>query len=594
MRFLQAGFVDWAATEGLNLDDDDEDDDDDDDDDDGDGEDEEGDGNEGEGADSSEPATSLDAVEISILDDGETSKLSSDDAAANMPKSFRARLFDAMNNHGPFGQPLTIFIFALIFATITTACLGTVEGLKTGTAATVFNWIEGICTVIFTIEYLLRLYIADEDPDFAWCHEQNAPCWFNYMFSFFSIVDLMAIIPWYFEIAGLVPAQMGDYLRMLRLLRLLKLDKYVPSVSLVDDIFRRNAQAFQVTGVVVGIVWIVFATLLYETTHNYTKKFMELTMGERYQNIPNSMQYAFIHLSGDYPFVDYTGWGRVVNFFIIVIAVAIVGVPIGLIANGFEDIIEEISEEGEEDGDGKASSAALNARINLETMHVTIHDERGTVVHRVVLDDEHTLVGVRDKVQSAMSVVASEQPRASVGSSLTPMDSSSLQSPDSSENIAEIAASSAALLRDASSSSLSSGPRNACRGAQEAICDFLEGDEIEAEGGEVRIRSALFTQLASLFQHFMLFLILLNVLLVLLETVDWITERTGTVWFDAIEWTSVVIFTLEFAFRLFAAPANPKYQASYNDGRRNRSLIPCGNGFTIMGELCVCVCVVPP
>ena len=50
---------------------------------------------------------------------------------------------------------------------------------------------------------------------------------------------------------------------------------------------------------VIGIVWIVFATLLYATTKDDTVKFDDLTMGQRYHNIPNSFQYAFIHLSGE-------------------------------------------------------------------------------------------------------------------------------------------------------------------------------------------------------------------------------------------------------------------------------------------------------
>ena len=86
---------------------------------------------------------------------------------------------------------------------------------------------------------------------------------------------------------------------MLRLLRLLKLDKYVPSVSLVDDLFRKKAHAFEVTGVVIGIIWVVFSTLLYATTKDDNIKFDYLTMGQRYHNIPNSFQYAFIHLSGE-------------------------------------------------------------------------------------------------------------------------------------------------------------------------------------------------------------------------------------------------------------------------------------------------------
>jgi hypothetical protein len=561
---FEAGFVDWAATEGLDLDDDDDDEEEEEE-----GE-EEGDGADEGGAAADGAAASLTAVTLRTAAEGETSAPS---APAVSP---RQRIFDAINNKGRVGRVATVLIFALIFITIATACLGTVESLQTDAADKTFAVIEGVCTVIFTLEYLARLYVADLDPDLAWCKEQGAPCWFSYVFSFFSIVDLVAIVPWYFEVAGLVPPAMGDYLRMLRLLRLLKLDKYVPSVSLVDDIFRRNQQAFQVTGAVVGIVWIVFATLLYETTHDYEKQFMELTMAQRYTNIPNSLQcvpvpgsppgspprfgfargrvpalflpptadrvrravdaaqrapahahridrrpllrprrrrYAFIHLSGDYPFVDYTGWGRVVNFFIIVIAVAVVGVPIGLISNGFEDIIEEIAEGEEATGGG-----AFDARINLRTMDVTIHDEAGNVVHRSALDDENTLVSVRDRVTCALGVVASEARAAAAAAAPRP-DSSSLQSPDSADDVAALSTSN--LLGNGASAVEAVG---AWRRFQESIVDFLEGsDEVEKEGGDVRERSGLFVALASAFQTFMLLLILLNVLLVLLETVDVIT-----------------------------------------------------------------------
>ena len=38
--------------------------------------------------------------------------------------------------------------------------------------------------------------------------------------------------------------QYDEALRMLRLLRLLKMDKYVPSVTLIDDVFRNNVPHF--------------------------------------------------------------------------------------------------------------------------------------------------------------------------------------------------------------------------------------------------------------------------------------------------------------------------------------------------------------
>ena len=89
--------------------------------------------------------------------------------------------------------------------------------------------IEAVATVIFSIEYLLRVWSSSEDPDFAWCVEQGSPVWFNFIFSFYALIDIAAIVPFYIELAHLIPASTSDYLRMLRILRLLKLDKYVPS-----------------------------------------------------------------------------------------------------------------------------------------------------------------------------------------------------------------------------------------------------------------------------------------------------------------------------------------------------------------------------
>ena len=85
------------------------------------------------------------------------------------------------------------------------------------------------------------------------------------VFSFYSLIDLLAILPFY--IAEAMPGswvdQNDEYLRMLRLLRLFKLDKYVPSITLIDDVFRLKKHALTVTGFAAGTLWILFAALLY-------------------------------------------------------------------------------------------------------------------------------------------------------------------------------------------------------------------------------------------------------------------------------------------------------------------------------------------
>ena len=50
---------------------------------------------------------------------------------------------------------------------------------------------------------------------------------------------------------------------------------------------------------------------------------------------------TIIHLTGDFPIVNYSTWARVVCFFMVVVGVGLVSIPAGLIASGFSDVVEE-------------------------------------------------------------------------------------------------------------------------------------------------------------------------------------------------------------------------------------------------------------
>ena len=57
--------------------------------------------------------------------------------------------------------------------------------------------------------------------------------------------------------------QYDEALRMLRLLRLLKMDKYIPSITLIDDVFRNNAIVLTMTGFTASVFWLIFSTMLW-------------------------------------------------------------------------------------------------------------------------------------------------------------------------------------------------------------------------------------------------------------------------------------------------------------------------------------------
>jgi voltage-gated potassium channel len=86
-----------------------------------------------------------------------------------------------------------------------------------------FHLFDIITVGVFTVEYLLRLGAAPHDPEWAgkpWARVR-------YVFSFYALVDLIAIAPFYFAGFFAVDVEMLRVLRLLRLMRIFKLSRYM-------------------------------------------------------------------------------------------------------------------------------------------------------------------------------------------------------------------------------------------------------------------------------------------------------------------------------------------------------------------------------
>jgi voltage-gated potassium channel len=90
-----------------------------------------------------------------------------------------------------------------------------------GPNAADFHLFDVVTVGIFTVEYLLRWATASANPDFAGHRHPRL----RYLFSFYALVDLVAIAPFYFAQFVNVDVEMLRVLRMLRLMRMLKLSR---------------------------------------------------------------------------------------------------------------------------------------------------------------------------------------------------------------------------------------------------------------------------------------------------------------------------------------------------------------------------------
>jgi hypothetical protein len=139
------------------------------------------------------------------------------------------------------------------------------------------------------------------------------------MVSFYSIVDLLAIVPFYAAIAlpNSVVNTYDEYLRMLRIIRLVKLDKYVPSLTLIDDVIRLKFKTLRVAFYAAMTLWILFTAALFLSEHkdydngiDPVPKYgcvQDCTMVDRFQNFFDSMVYTGIHLTGDCKYTSTPG-----------------------------------------------------------------------------------------------------------------------------------------------------------------------------------------------------------------------------------------------------------------------------------------------
>ena len=209
------------------------------------------------------------------------------------------------------------FIQALILVSIVTFSVETIPNLKPQTI-TILNIIEVFSVSMFTLEYLLRIYVADSKPRF--------------IFSFFGIIDFLAILPFYLSFG--VDLRSLRALRFLRLFRILKLVRYNRAMNHFTRAIK-SAKEEILLFVLITLILIYFSAVgIYY--------FENAAQPEHFTSIFDSLWWAIITLTtvgyGDvYPI---TVGGKVFTFFILMIGLGIVAIPTGIISSALTKSID--------------------------------------------------------------------------------------------------------------------------------------------------------------------------------------------------------------------------------------------------------------
>ncbi len=208
------------------------------------------------------------------------------------------------------GRLFDFAIQALIVLSLVTFALETLPDLSEHTR----RWLRliEIATVsIFTIEYILRVVVADRKTGF--------------MFSFFGVVDLLSILPFY--IASGIDLRSLRAFRMLRLFRILKLVRYSKAIQ-------RFHRAFIIAREELILYFFVTLLLLFLAAVGIYY-FENDVQPDTFASVFHSLWWAVATLTtvgyGDvYPV---TVGGKVFTFIVLLIGLGVVSVPAGLVAS---------------------------------------------------------------------------------------------------------------------------------------------------------------------------------------------------------------------------------------------------------------------
>ena len=216
---------------------------------------------------------------------------------------------------------LRLAIMGLILYSIITVCLETVPELSQ--YAWFFKVSETIVVVIFTVEYFGMWYLSDD----RW----------RYPFRPMSIIDLLAILPFYLHMGIDLRAIRAD--RLLRIFRVLKLGRHSRAIQTVGEALRRSSPELSVTAFAGGIFILISAMALYYAENR--------AQPDVFSSIPASLWWAVVTLTtvgyGDvYPV---TTLGRVIASIIMLIGIGMIAVPTSILASTFSDLLHERRDE---------------------------------------------------------------------------------------------------------------------------------------------------------------------------------------------------------------------------------------------------------
>jgi len=220
----------------------------------------------------------------------------------------------------PMGKAFDILVIGAILASVVVVMLESVSGIeqKAGQVLYILEW---IFTILFTLEYVARIYLLKKP--------------IYYITSFYGIVDLCSFLPTYLSLffVGTQALMVFRIFRLLRIFRILKLVRFLTEGNHLFNALKESMPKITVFLVGVLCINLIIGTVMYIIEGG--------TNG--FDSIPRSIYWSIVTMTtvGYGDIAPETILGQTLASFIMVLGYGIIAVPTGIVSSKMYSMKEQ-------------------------------------------------------------------------------------------------------------------------------------------------------------------------------------------------------------------------------------------------------------
>lgn len=212
----------------------------------------------------------------------------------------------------PSGKAFDVILLIVILLSLIVVMLESVDSISSAYQDWFF-WAEWIFTILFSIEYLLRIYCVYR----PW----------KYIFSFYGIIDLLAILPTYLSllISGSQYLIVIRGLRLIRVFRIFKLGHFLNEGDTIIRALRASRAKITVFLTFISLVIVIIGAVMY---------LIEGGSNPNFSSIPRGIYWSIVTLTtvGYGDITPITPIGQFLSALVMILGYSVLAVPTGIVS----------------------------------------------------------------------------------------------------------------------------------------------------------------------------------------------------------------------------------------------------------------------